>query len=170
MSRRNKKRSIEPEVQAALINGQAILASAEIQAKGSRSNALISMVGAVVAALVAGVCGVTNTVVTALPDVLTRPGPATATAGPATATAGPRPIRVPDASDTTRAVWQEQRLAKIEEYAGKVLSEDCLSYSDEDQRRHCWDERLQALGMVRNARAALLDVRGPLGVGVVTIS
>ncbi|MFI2647589.1 hypothetical protein [Micromonospora fulviviridis] len=150
-------------MQAALINGQAMVASAEIQAKSSRSTALISTVGAVVVALVAGLCGVTNTAVTALPDVLTRPGSVTTTAGPT-------PTRVPGTPDTTQAIGLEQWLDKIEQDDGKVLLEDCLSYSDEDQRRHCWNERLRALGMTGKERAALLSVRGPLTGGMARIS
>lgn len=95
MSRRSKKRSIEPEVRAAQINAQAIVTSAEIQAKGVRGAARITVAGAVMGALVAGLCVVTNTAVAALPGVLIRPEPVTTTAGPTPAHAS----RTSDSAD-----------------------------------------------------------------------
>ncbi|MFG1940394.1 hypothetical protein [Micromonospora tulbaghiae] len=154
MSRRTKKRSVEPEIRAAEINAQAAVKSAEIQAKGAHRNALIAATGAVVVALVAGLCTVTNTAITALPHVIVGPEPATTTAGPT-------PARAPGAPSTTQTLTLEQHLAKLDAYVDKARPEDCLRYPREDDRRYCWNEKLQALGFANKARADLLDVRDP---------
>lgn len=170
MSRRDRKRGIDAQVQAAKINAQATVASAEIQAKGSRSTTLISIVGAAVVALVTGLCGVTNTLVTALPNMFSRPGPVTATVGPVTATAESTRARVPGTSDIERAIWQEQRLVTIEAFAAQVLADDCLGYAESVQRLNCRNKRLHALQLVEAARDSVLNVRGPLEPGVARIS